>query len=196
MGKEHRRCSWLLWYQWSCRRWNPQIQTGHGQPTAITENRYTHVQLLQNTLKYMHNFIADVCVFWCADEEEDYDADCEDVDAKLMPPPPPPIQSTPAKKEDMATQNSSGKWDLWLIRNQSEFCVCCSYFFYHFSDRWRWWHYPTFHHRSIVGGWKGWFQQFIRQRGWERSTVSGFRDRRTGRVSYPPSCGNYAERCS
>uniref|UniRef100_A0A671LCV2 Transcription initiation factor TFIID subunit n=1 Tax=Sinocyclocheilus anshuiensis TaxID=1608454 RepID=A0A671LCV2_9TELE len=41
------------------------------------------------------------------DEEEDYDADCEDVDAKLMPPPPPPSQPTPAKKEDMATQNSN-----------------------------------------------------------------------------------------
>uniref|UniRef100_A0A672PFH9 Transcription initiation factor TFIID subunit 1-like n=1 Tax=Sinocyclocheilus grahami TaxID=75366 RepID=A0A672PFH9_SINGR len=41
------------------------------------------------------------------DEEEDYDADCEDVDAKLMPPPPPPSQPTPAKKEDTATQNSS-----------------------------------------------------------------------------------------
>uniref|UniRef100_A0A672QCH6 Transcription initiation factor TFIID subunit 1-like n=1 Tax=Sinocyclocheilus grahami TaxID=75366 RepID=A0A672QCH6_SINGR len=40
--------------------------------------------------------------------EEDYDADCEDVDAKLMPPPPPPSQPTPAKKEDT---------------NQSEFCV-------------------------------------------------------------------------
>uniref|UniRef100_A0A671LD13 Transcription initiation factor TFIID subunit 1 n=1 Tax=Sinocyclocheilus anshuiensis TaxID=1608454 RepID=A0A671LD13_9TELE len=39
--------------------------------------------------------------------EEDYDADCEDVDAKLMPPPPPPSQPTPAKKEDMATQNSN-----------------------------------------------------------------------------------------
>ncbi|XP_043095856.1 transcription initiation factor TFIID subunit 1 isoform X2 [Puntigrus tetrazona] len=41
------------------------------------------------------------------DEEEDYDADCEDVDAKLMPPPPPPSQPTLAKKEDTATQNSS-----------------------------------------------------------------------------------------
>ncbi|RXN28723.1 transcription initiation factor TFIID subunit 1-like isoform X3 [Labeo rohita] len=41
------------------------------------------------------------------DEEEDYDADCEDVDAKLMPPPPPPSQPTPAKKEDTPTQNSS-----------------------------------------------------------------------------------------
>uniref|UniRef100_A0A8C2G6G6 Transcription initiation factor TFIID subunit n=1 Tax=Cyprinus carpio TaxID=7962 RepID=A0A8C2G6G6_CYPCA len=39
--------------------------------------------------------------------EEDYDADCEDVDAKLMPPPPPPSQPIPAKKEDA---------------NQSEFC--------------------------------------------------------------------------
>ncbi|XP_052448608.1 transcription initiation factor TFIID subunit 1 isoform X4 [Carassius gibelio] len=41
------------------------------------------------------------------DEEEDYDADCEDVDAKLMPPPPPPSQPTPAKKEDTPTQNSN-----------------------------------------------------------------------------------------
>uniref|UniRef100_A0A673MZ86 Transcription initiation factor TFIID subunit n=1 Tax=Sinocyclocheilus rhinocerous TaxID=307959 RepID=A0A673MZ86_9TELE len=39
--------------------------------------------------------------------EEDYDADCEDVDAKLMPPPPPPSQPTPAKKEDTANQNSN-----------------------------------------------------------------------------------------
>uniref|UniRef100_A0A671L5N8 Transcription initiation factor TFIID subunit n=1 Tax=Sinocyclocheilus anshuiensis TaxID=1608454 RepID=A0A671L5N8_9TELE len=41
------------------------------------------------------------------DEEEDYDADCEDVDAKLMPPPPPPSQPTPVKKEDTPTQNSN-----------------------------------------------------------------------------------------
>uniref|UniRef100_A0A8C2HS42 Transcription initiation factor TFIID subunit n=1 Tax=Cyprinus carpio TaxID=7962 RepID=A0A8C2HS42_CYPCA len=41
------------------------------------------------------------------DEEEDYDADCEDVDAKLMPPPPPPSQPIPAKKEDAPTQNSN-----------------------------------------------------------------------------------------
>uniref|UniRef100_A0A673NFR5 Transcription initiation factor TFIID subunit n=1 Tax=Sinocyclocheilus rhinocerous TaxID=307959 RepID=A0A673NFR5_9TELE len=39
--------------------------------------------------------------------EEDYDADCEDVDAKLMPPPPPPSQPNPAKKEDTPTQNSN-----------------------------------------------------------------------------------------
>uniref|UniRef100_A0A8C1UEK7 Transcription initiation factor TFIID subunit 1 n=1 Tax=Cyprinus carpio TaxID=7962 RepID=A0A8C1UEK7_CYPCA len=39
--------------------------------------------------------------------EEDYDADCEDVDAKLMPPPPPPSQPTPAKKEDMVDFSSS-----------------------------------------------------------------------------------------
>uniref|UniRef100_A0A673N3K7 Transcription initiation factor TFIID subunit n=1 Tax=Sinocyclocheilus rhinocerous TaxID=307959 RepID=A0A673N3K7_9TELE len=45
------------------------------------------------------------------DEEEDYDADCEDVDAKLMPPPPPPSQPTPAKKEDTANQNSSDEGD-------------------------------------------------------------------------------------
>ncbi|XP_056093764.1 transcription initiation factor TFIID subunit 1 isoform X2 [Rhinichthys klamathensis goyatoka] len=41
------------------------------------------------------------------DEEDDYDADCEDVDAKLMPPPPPPSLSIPTKKEDTPTQNSS-----------------------------------------------------------------------------------------
>ncbi|XP_073670752.1 transcription initiation factor TFIID subunit 1 isoform X2 [Paramisgurnus dabryanus] len=41
------------------------------------------------------------------DEEDDYDADCEDVDAKLMPPPPPPILSIPAKKEETPAQNSS-----------------------------------------------------------------------------------------
>ncbi|XP_073717223.1 transcription initiation factor TFIID subunit 1 isoform X4 [Misgurnus anguillicaudatus] len=41
------------------------------------------------------------------DEEDDYDADCEDVDAKLMPPPPPPIQSIPAKKEETPAPNSS-----------------------------------------------------------------------------------------
>uniref|UniRef100_A0A672PF65 Transcription initiation factor TFIID subunit 1-like n=1 Tax=Sinocyclocheilus grahami TaxID=75366 RepID=A0A672PF65_SINGR len=39
--------------------------------------------------------------------EEDYDADCEDVDAKLMPPPPPPSQPTPAKKEDTVDFSSS-----------------------------------------------------------------------------------------
>ncbi|KAI7812775.1 transcription initiation factor TFIID subunit 1 isoform X1 [Triplophysa rosa] len=45
------------------------------------------------------------------DEEDDYDADCEDVDAKLMPPPPPPSQSIPAKKEDTPALNSSGVSD-------------------------------------------------------------------------------------
>ncbi len=75
----------------------------------------------------MHNFIADACVFWCADEEEDYDADCEDVDAKLMPPPPPPIQPTPAKKEDMVTQNSSGKLD--VIDKESVWILCVVFLF-------------------------------------------------------------------
>ncbi|KFR16159.1 Transcription initiation factor TFIID subunit 1, partial [Opisthocomus hoazin] len=32
------------------------------------------------------------------DDEDDYDADCEDLDSKLMPPPPPP--PVPGKKED------------------------------------------------------------------------------------------------
>ncbi|XP_051965254.1 transcription initiation factor TFIID subunit 1 isoform X3 [Xyrauchen texanus] len=43
-----------------------------------------------------------------ADEgDDDYDADCEDVDSKLMPPPPPPSLPIPAKKEDTPTQTSS-----------------------------------------------------------------------------------------
>ncbi|TRZ01483.1 hypothetical protein DNTS_031895 [Danionella cerebrum] len=41
------------------------------------------------------------------DEEDDYDADCEDVDAKLMPPPPPPSLPITTKKEDMPSQNSN-----------------------------------------------------------------------------------------
>ncbi|XP_034060021.1 transcription initiation factor TFIID subunit 1 isoform X2 [Gymnodraco acuticeps] len=39
------------------------------------------------------------------DDEEDYDADCEDIDSKLMPPPPPPIVPTAAKKEELASQS-------------------------------------------------------------------------------------------
>ncbi|KAM9781689.1 transcription initiation factor TFIID subunit 1 isoform 2-T2 [Syngnathus typhle] len=42
-----------------------------------------------------------------ADDEDDYDADCEDIDSKLMPPPPPPSFSTPAKKEEPASQNAN-----------------------------------------------------------------------------------------
>uniref|UniRef100_A0A8D0AQ54 Transcription initiation factor TFIID subunit n=1 Tax=Sander lucioperca TaxID=283035 RepID=A0A8D0AQ54_SANLU len=34
------------------------------------------------------------------DDEDDYDADCEDIDSKLMPPPPPPSLPTAAKKEE------------------------------------------------------------------------------------------------
>uniref|UniRef100_A0A3P8WQU4 Transcription initiation factor TFIID subunit n=1 Tax=Cynoglossus semilaevis TaxID=244447 RepID=A0A3P8WQU4_CYNSE len=34
------------------------------------------------------------------DDDDDYDADCEDIDSKLMPPPPPPNQSTPVKKDE------------------------------------------------------------------------------------------------
>ncbi|XP_053535392.1 transcription initiation factor TFIID subunit 1 isoform X3 [Ictalurus punctatus] len=41
------------------------------------------------------------------DDEDDYDADSEDIDAKLMPPPPPPIQPIIAKKEDPPTQSPS-----------------------------------------------------------------------------------------
>uniref|UniRef100_A0A3B4D1U0 Bromo domain-containing protein n=1 Tax=Pygocentrus nattereri TaxID=42514 RepID=A0A3B4D1U0_PYGNA len=42
------------------------------------------------------------------DDEDDYDADSEDIDAKLMPPPPPPTQPVTAKKEDLPTQSSNG----------------------------------------------------------------------------------------
>ncbi|XP_030330486.1 transcription initiation factor TFIID subunit 1 isoform X7 [Strigops habroptila] len=35
---------------------------------------------------------------WLDEDEDDYDADCEDIDSKLMPPPPPP--PVPGKKED------------------------------------------------------------------------------------------------
>ncbi|XP_062309245.1 transcription initiation factor TFIID subunit 1 isoform X5 [Osmerus eperlanus] len=41
------------------------------------------------------------------DDEDDYDADCEDIDAKLMPPPPPPIVPTHGKKEESAPQTTS-----------------------------------------------------------------------------------------
>ncbi|XP_037389391.1 transcription initiation factor TFIID subunit 1 isoform X1 [Pygocentrus nattereri] len=41
------------------------------------------------------------------DDEDDYDADSEDIDAKLMPPPPPPTQPVTAKKEDLPTQSSN-----------------------------------------------------------------------------------------
>uniref|UniRef100_A0A3Q0SDY8 Transcription initiation factor TFIID subunit n=1 Tax=Amphilophus citrinellus TaxID=61819 RepID=A0A3Q0SDY8_AMPCI len=40
------------------------------------------------------------------DDEDDYDADCEDIDSKLMPPPPPPTLPT-SKKEEPSTQSSN-----------------------------------------------------------------------------------------
>lgn len=48
------------------------------------------------------------------DDEDDYDADCEDIDSKLMPPPPPPSLPTCAKKEEPTSQNTNGK-DLFII---------------------------------------------------------------------------------
>uniref|UniRef100_A0A8C7KYQ0 Transcription initiation factor TFIID subunit n=1 Tax=Oncorhynchus kisutch TaxID=8019 RepID=A0A8C7KYQ0_ONCKI len=43
------------------------------------------------------------------DDEDDYDADCEDIDAKLMPPPPPPCLPTPGgKKDDSSPTAASG----------------------------------------------------------------------------------------
>ncbi|XP_037544029.1 transcription initiation factor TFIID subunit 1, partial [Nematolebias whitei] len=41
------------------------------------------------------------------DDDDDYDADCEDIDSKLMPPPPPPSVSTPAKKEESSSQSTN-----------------------------------------------------------------------------------------
>ncbi|XP_012780796.2 transcription initiation factor TFIID subunit 1 isoform X6 [Maylandia zebra] len=40
------------------------------------------------------------------DDEDDYDADCEDIDSKLMPPPPPPTLPT-SKKEEPSTQSTN-----------------------------------------------------------------------------------------
>uniref|UniRef100_A0A3P9QEK6 Transcription initiation factor TFIID subunit n=1 Tax=Poecilia reticulata TaxID=8081 RepID=A0A3P9QEK6_POERE len=42
------------------------------------------------------------------DDEDDYDADCEDIDSKLMPPPPPPNLPTSAKKEGSPTGTNEG----------------------------------------------------------------------------------------
>uniref|UniRef100_A0A665WVY2 Transcription initiation factor TFIID subunit n=1 Tax=Echeneis naucrates TaxID=173247 RepID=A0A665WVY2_ECHNA len=38
------------------------------------------------------------------DDEDDYDADCEDIDSKLMPPPPPPSLPTSVKKDEPSPQ--------------------------------------------------------------------------------------------
>ncbi|XP_055004851.1 transcription initiation factor TFIID subunit 1 isoform X2 [Boleophthalmus pectinirostris] len=40
------------------------------------------------------------------DDEDDYDADCEDIDSKLMPPPPPPSLPTSIKKDEPAQSAS------------------------------------------------------------------------------------------
>uniref|UniRef100_A0A3B4UEW7 Transcription initiation factor TFIID subunit n=1 Tax=Seriola dumerili TaxID=41447 RepID=A0A3B4UEW7_SERDU len=41
------------------------------------------------------------------DDEDDYDADCEDIDSKLMPPPPPPSLPTSAKKDESSSQTTT-----------------------------------------------------------------------------------------
>ncbi|XP_028840154.1 transcription initiation factor TFIID subunit 1 isoform X2 [Denticeps clupeoides] len=41
------------------------------------------------------------------DDDDDYDADCEDIDSKLMPPPPPPSLPTLQKKEEPPSQTAS-----------------------------------------------------------------------------------------
>lgn len=47
---------------------------------------------------------------WLDEDEDDYDADCEDIDSKLMPPPPPP--PVPGKKEDEKDAAATGEWGL------------------------------------------------------------------------------------
>ncbi|XP_054610567.1 transcription initiation factor TFIID subunit 1 isoform X1 [Dunckerocampus dactyliophorus] len=41
------------------------------------------------------------------DDDDDYDADCEDIDSKLMPPPPPPSVATAVKKEEPTSQSTN-----------------------------------------------------------------------------------------
>uniref|UniRef100_A0A3Q3GWW7 Transcription initiation factor TFIID subunit n=1 Tax=Labrus bergylta TaxID=56723 RepID=A0A3Q3GWW7_9LABR len=41
------------------------------------------------------------------DDDDDYDADCEDIDSKLMPPPPPPSLPTAAKKEEPSAPSTN-----------------------------------------------------------------------------------------
>uniref|UniRef100_A0A665WVD7 Transcription initiation factor TFIID subunit n=1 Tax=Echeneis naucrates TaxID=173247 RepID=A0A665WVD7_ECHNA len=41
------------------------------------------------------------------DDEDDYDADCEDIDSKLMPPPPPPSLPTSVKKDEPSPQSTN-----------------------------------------------------------------------------------------
>uniref|UniRef100_H3D2K4 Transcription initiation factor TFIID subunit n=1 Tax=Tetraodon nigroviridis TaxID=99883 RepID=H3D2K4_TETNG len=45
------------------------------------------------------------------DDEDDYDADCEDIDSKLMPPPPPPSLPGSVKKDDIAPSSTGDKVD-------------------------------------------------------------------------------------
>uniref|UniRef100_A0A8C7KV63 Bromo domain-containing protein n=1 Tax=Oncorhynchus kisutch TaxID=8019 RepID=A0A8C7KV63_ONCKI len=45
------------------------------------------------------------------DDEDDYDADCEDIDAKLMPPPPPPCLPTPGGKKDDSSPTAASVGD-------------------------------------------------------------------------------------
>uniref|UniRef100_A0A665WVX1 Transcription initiation factor TFIID subunit 1 n=1 Tax=Echeneis naucrates TaxID=173247 RepID=A0A665WVX1_ECHNA len=40
-------------------------------------------------------------------DEDDYDADCEDIDSKLMPPPPPPSLPTSVKKDEPSPQSTN-----------------------------------------------------------------------------------------
>ncbi|XP_065546096.1 transcription initiation factor TFIID subunit 1 isoform X3 [Lathamus discolor] len=43
---------------------------------------------------------------WLDEDEDDYDADCEDIDSKLMPPPPPP--PVPGRREDEKDTAAAG----------------------------------------------------------------------------------------
>lgn len=58
------------------------------------------------------NCVSLFCLFTVlciSDDEDDYDADCEDIDSKLMPPPPPPTVSTSGKKEEPTPPSTNGK---------------------------------------------------------------------------------------
>lgn len=62
------------------------------------------------------------------DDEDDYDADCEDIDSKLMPPPPPPSLPTSAKKDEPTPQTTNGE-DMFSHNSHQVFfeegCVAC-----------------------------------------------------------------------
>lgn len=49
-----------------------------------------------------------ISTFIVVDDEDDYDADCEDIDSKLMPPPPPPSLPGSVKKDEPSPHSTNG----------------------------------------------------------------------------------------